>query len=392
MNNRELLGKGGFGSVYRSKTETEEVAVKIIPHINNILLFPLELSIMSTYQHPYINSAKSISYFDDRVEIIQDIADSNLREYLDNNSLGDDLLVRWLFQIISGIATLHENNIIHCDIKPSNILVFSDGNVKITDFGFCMITADMIIPKDPIGTLKYSPPEILLSGVWDLSADIWSFGCLGYEMICGKSLVPMQVSRRRTKRERKFSVRLKTAKALQNWRLSLKEEIHPLIDNISHLPITHEIPDSILARILLKCLAWYPERRPTASQLLGYNLFRNFTKPICLTIKHSIIDRDTAVFDYLKQRNLERIDNKIKDEARAIYYRAKNKIPSKHIDNICSTDLKCTNIVLIEASLIIAFRLFHFPSVDFHTLVKLSTIERVIRIIYEKMDFKIHSA
>lgn len=97
--------------------------------------------------------------------------------------------------IANGLLFLHENNIYHRDLKPENILIANDDDasgdlqVKIADFGVSKHSTDSLM-KSAIGTLNYMAPELLQFREYDGSVDIWSFGCLAYEIFTGSQLFP----------------------------------------------------------------------------------------------------------------------------------------------------------------------------------------------------------
>ena len=202
---KEKIGSGSFGTIYKcSNNHNEELAVKMIKCKNGLpCLF--EASIMSmtnVIQHPYLNNTIKIHSNLEKLFIVQDLAISDLRKFRYYNNCDYTLMVDWIYSICQGIKYLHSKDIIHGDIKPNNILVYSDHTVKITDFN--MSTKRTWNKKYQPCTNNYRPVEGWLNSFnslgsfssfetsWDLPLDIWSLGCTIYYIKYGKSLFVSQ--------------------------------------------------------------------------------------------------------------------------------------------------------------------------------------------------------
>jgi len=189
------LGKGTYGRVVESiDTRSGKVgAVKIINNTNKGISSLLELSILMTYRHPYLNGATRIVTQKGTTYIFQDKADGDLVAALRVDQPSFDRLNRWSFQIIHGLDALHQEGIIHCDMKPNNCLVFGD-DIRITDYTLSVrkVLQDDIFSHSP-GTCNYKAPEILLHRTWNEKVDVWSLGCTLYYLATGKLLIPKQI-------------------------------------------------------------------------------------------------------------------------------------------------------------------------------------------------------
>ena len=104
-----------------------------------------------------------------------------------NIRIPERFILKYIVDILSGLQRIHRIGIIHRDLKPSNILIDGKGNAKINDFGVSK-TIDGIDNSDneTIGTRNYMSPEVLKGEDYDTNADIWSLGCIAYEMCCFK--------------------------------------------------------------------------------------------------------------------------------------------------------------------------------------------------------------
>lgn len=187
------LGSGAYGTVYEAyDIDNNKFAVKIIV-IDQFTGIPflIEPSIMSIYDHPYINSAVKVYSDLKQLCIVQELATTDLRRYVYNNgSPSIDTLRLWFFEITQAVRCLHNNNIIHADIKGSNVLLCKNGNVKLTDFTLSSM-ADW--PHRYMAcTATHRAPEVWLKREWNKPIDIWSLGCTFYELAYGLELFPYQ--------------------------------------------------------------------------------------------------------------------------------------------------------------------------------------------------------
>ena len=156
-------------------------------------------------------------------------------------------------QVARGIEAAHKNNIIHRDIKPQNIIISTEGKVKVTDFGIAKAASSNTISSDVMGSVHYASPEQARNGFVDARSDIYSLGIVMFEMITGR--VP-------------FDGDTTVAVALQH----LQEEIAKPSTYAPSVPKSFE-------NIILKCTQKTPDRRyQTIAELLA-DLRRSLTDP-----------------------------------------------------------------------------------------------------------------
>ena len=198
---RDLLGKGGFGRVYRAydREEHEYVAIKMqsVDPDHPELRLRNEFEKVQQYRHRYIARYKECYTFssidgEKDVAIMKYYKDGSLDALIKSKKL--DLEVRFVMlrQILEGIAFLHSHGIIHRDLKPQNILIAEyDGTYEplITDFGISKQLADgesSAVSNSILGgTYSYASPEQLKETTIRKNTDLWSFGVIAYQMFVG---------------------------------------------------------------------------------------------------------------------------------------------------------------------------------------------------------------
>ncbi len=253
---QSLIGAGGMGEVYRARDLRldRDVAVKILPeHLADnpeaLRRFEREAKAVAALSHPNI-----LSIFDFGTEqsvnyaVMELLEGETLRARLTRAALGWREAVEVGIPIAEGLAAAHAKGIIHRDVKPENIFLTSDGQVKILDFGIARVkhvvsadaktltaAAETTKPGTVIGTIGYMSPEQVRGEQADAPSDIFSLGCVLYEM----------VSRRRPF-ERKTGAEIIAA--------ILNEEPPPLTGLEKSAPAE-------LERIIRHCLKKKPEER-----------------------------------------------------------------------------------------------------------------------------------
>ncbi|HET9425659.1 MAG TPA: protein kinase, partial [Gemmatimonadaceae bacterium] len=198
------LGAGGMGEVYVAEDARlgRQVAVKVIRGSNAAAKaararFEQEARAASALTHPNIITIYDIGDADEQPFMVMELLEgTSLRAQLRERIPTPELL-RLAGQLADALACSHERGIVHRDLKPENIFVTNDGNAKILDFGVARIrqaTADddgvtlerLTLKGSAIGTIGYMAPEIIAGETADFRADIFSLGCVLYEMATGK--------------------------------------------------------------------------------------------------------------------------------------------------------------------------------------------------------------
>lgn len=182
-----VIGKGGTSSVYGCKNN--KIAAKCIAYDKRFSWLELYLSGSSSIIHPNINKSR-ITYFNDGIYLYQDRAQCTLKEYIlqqfthspDYNPPYEK--INNIFkQIVEAVSYMHSKGFIHCDLKPSNILLF-DNVAKLNDFGSAVKYEWKYNFK--LNMSKYSAPETTTGlGLWDETIDVWGLGCILYFILTG---------------------------------------------------------------------------------------------------------------------------------------------------------------------------------------------------------------
>lgn len=185
----EVLGTGGFGTVYLAQDLwlKKKVALKI-PHRQSADLINLlkEPQVQAALAHPNIVQVITAEKIDPYFFIVLEYVDGEpLHRIIEREgkiSLSTSL--NYFRQICLGVKHAHEHNIIHRDLRPSNILITKDGIVKIGDFGTSTWVEGIPYATTKIGSPPYMAPE-QFAGKTTFVSDIYSLGCILYEMLTG---------------------------------------------------------------------------------------------------------------------------------------------------------------------------------------------------------------
>jgi serine/threonine protein kinase len=205
------LGRGGMGVVYRAEDESlrRTVALKLLPSASGDperrLRFLREARSAAAISHPNVAVVHQVGEADGRVYIAMELIEGeSLRARLDHGRLDVATAKQLATQIAQGLAAAHDKGIVHRDLKPENVMITPAGIVKLLDFGLAKTGVDTpllgktetalaktetLVTSDDgrvMGTPEYMSPEQALSDPLDVRSDVFSFGIVFYEMLCGK--------------------------------------------------------------------------------------------------------------------------------------------------------------------------------------------------------------
>ncbi|MFZ5833245.1 MAG: serine/threonine protein kinase [Planctomycetota bacterium] len=200
----ELLGQGGMGSVFLAEhmTMNRRVALKVLSRQlgkepEALQRFLAEARAAAALDHQNIVHAYNVDCEGDRYYLVMEYVDGVdlLRLVQDEGRLEDARAADFVRQAAEGLAHAHSQHMVHCDIKPSNLLVNSHGVVKILDMGLARVLEEGGSSKKPeeriLGSVDYMAPEQAMGGAeFDHRADIYSLGCTLYFLLTGHPPFP----------------------------------------------------------------------------------------------------------------------------------------------------------------------------------------------------------
>ena len=296
----EIIGKigaGGMSDVYKAKDHTlgRFVAIKVLKaeyseDMNFLTKFRTEAQSAAGLEHPNIVNIYDVGSENEYHYIVMEYVEGiTLKTYIEKKGqLSFKEAVSIAIQVGRGIEAAHNKNIIHRDIKPQNIMISTEGKVKVTDFGIARAASSNTINSDVMGSVHYASPEQARNGFVDGKSDIYSLGIVMYEMVTGR--VP-------------FDGDTTVAVAIQH----LQEEMVSPSAYAPNLPISME-------KIILKCTQKNPDRRYESMSALLADLRKSLISP----------DEDFVVIAPISQDKTRVIGeeevNKIKQKTNSIYF------------------------------------------------------------------------
>ncbi len=246
-----LIRKGGMGEVYRAEDLKlgQTVALKFLPE--NLLAdsaalarFHREVSFARNVSHPNVCRVFDINEVDGQHFLSM--------EYIDGEDLASLIrrigrlphakAVELALQLCRGLAAAHENNVMHCDLKPANVMIDGRGRAKITDFGLACLGGERSHDRAAAGTPAYMAPEQLSENKVSTKSDVYSLGLVLFEMFTGK---------------RAFQAETLSELALLHQRSGPRPS--KLVPDI----------DPTVERLIVRCLRKEPELRPGLQQVLA---------------------------------------------------------------------------------------------------------------------------
>lgn len=194
---QEIIGVGGMSVVYKAYDNVDDrtVAVKILKDefLNNEEFkrrFKNESKAIALLSHENIVKVYDVNFGEKLQYIVMEYIDGiTLKEYINKqNSISWNDALFFMTQILRAVQHAHDKGIVHRDIKPQNIILLPNGNIKVTDFGIARFSRSdtKTLTEQAIGSVHYIAPEQAKGEVTDEKADIYSIGVVLYEMLAGK--------------------------------------------------------------------------------------------------------------------------------------------------------------------------------------------------------------
>ena len=188
----QYLGEGGMGAVYSARDSElgRLVAIKFLSaRLRGAVSaegFATEAKAASALNHPNIITIYEVLHSTSRIAIVMELVEGKSLRELCGTPIPADLVISLGQQIARALAAAHARGIIHCDIKPENLMLRQDGFVKVLDFGLARdLSSTMSNSVSAAGTLRYMSPEQSRGEVPSSASDIFSFGLVLYELAVG---------------------------------------------------------------------------------------------------------------------------------------------------------------------------------------------------------------
>ena len=256
------IGIGGMADVYKAvdRVLNRYVAVKVLKREFRedetfVKKFWSEAQSAAGLQHPNIVNVYDVAEDRGLYYIVMELVEGiTLKDYIQKKGkLTPKEVIGITLQVCAGIEAAHDNNIIHRDVKPQNIIISKEGKVKVTDFGIAKATSSNTISTNVMGSVHYTSPEQARGGFSDAKSDIYSLGITMYEMITGE--LPFDG-------DSTVSIALK----------HLQEDILPPSEHVEDIPRS-------LEQIILKCTQKSADRRYANISQLTRDLKRSLQDP-----------------------------------------------------------------------------------------------------------------
>lgn len=284
----EKLGEGTYATVFKGRNgQTGQfVALKEI-HLDSEEGTPStairEISLMKELKHENIVSLYDVIHTENKLMLVFEYMDKDLKKYMDSyqnpaggtrGALDAGTVKSFMWQLLRGIAFCHENRVLHRDLKPQNLLINAQGQLKLGDFGLARAFGIPVNTfSNEVVTLWYRAPDVLLgSRTYNTSIDIWSAGCIMAEMFTGRPLFPGTTNEDQllkifrlmgTPSERSWPGISSFAEYKQTWPVYATQELRAILPQI----------DTQGLHLLSQLLQLQPERRWSAEQALAHPWF-----------------------------------------------------------------------------------------------------------------------
>ena len=280
----EEIGYGSFSNVYKifNKDDKKHYAIKVIK--NNTKIKALSLNEINILKHirknDKITEMIETFYINNHLCIVFQLYNINLREFIETHThLNDSKKISLCSDIVKAIDFIHSNSIIHRDVKPDNI-VFKDSTfntIVLIDFSFSTKSNQQLnIYNYSLQTISYRAPEVYFKYKCNFGLDIWSLGCVMYEIMYETIL--FQHCKTNIDLFIKHNIILGPPKFIKTLPSELKTMYDSLDEpifikyNTIH-PFKHELfinnhlHKHSVFKIIIKCLEWTCEERPKASDI-----------------------------------------------------------------------------------------------------------------------------
>ena len=190
-----IIGTGGMAEVYRAFCHKLQrtVAIKVLKQEYNgnedfIRRFTQEALAAAKVNHPNLVNVYEVEHTDGVYYIVMEFVDGiTLKEYIrQKGKLEQQEAIGIAIQVANGLGEVHRQGIVHRDVKPQNMIISSDGKVKLADFGIARAASTETLSQESMGSVHYISPEHAQGKPTDARSDLYSLGICLYEMVTGR--------------------------------------------------------------------------------------------------------------------------------------------------------------------------------------------------------------
>lgn len=190
----EQIGRGSFGKVYRARHIDGDIrAIKVIEldsnHDDDIESVQQEISMLQTCNCPHLIRYHGSCAAGSTLWIIMELLNGSLQEVMrETESTIDEATIAWIMKdLLQALVYIHTERMIHRDIKAANVLIASDGTIRLADFGVSVkLTSSIDKRQTFVGSPYWMAPEVISQAQYDFKADIWSLGITAIELALGR--------------------------------------------------------------------------------------------------------------------------------------------------------------------------------------------------------------
>ncbi|MEO7134883.1 MAG: serine/threonine-protein kinase [Vicinamibacterales bacterium] len=186
------IGRGGMGAVYLAQDTAlgTLVALKFVPPDDRLIQEAQRAAACAGHEHvATVHNVLQTEHAGERIGVLvmEHVAGRSASRILDDGPIPIPRAIAWMRQAASAVAHAHDSEVLHCDLKPANMIVTPDDRVKVLDFGIARRSFDRTNPHQPtFGTLPYMAPEQLLNGECSRATDVYSLGVTLFELVTGR--------------------------------------------------------------------------------------------------------------------------------------------------------------------------------------------------------------
>ncbi|KAL9870878.1 cyclin-dependent kinase 6 isoform 1-T4 [Geothlypis trichas] len=275
---RDLKNGGRFVALKRVRVQTSEEGMPLSTIREVAVLRHLE-----TFEHPNVVRLFDVCTMsrtdrETKLTLVFEHVDQDLTTYLDKvpePGVPTETIKDMMLQLFRGLDFLHSHRVVHRDLKPQNILVTSNGQIKLADFGLARIYSFQMALTSVVVTLWYRAPEVLLQSSYATAVDLWSVGCIFAEMFRRKPL--FRGNSDVDQLGKIFDVIGLPEE--EDWPNDVALPRNAFTSRPAQ-PIEKFVPDidEVGKDLLLKCLAFNPAKRISAYVALSHPYFHDLEK------------------------------------------------------------------------------------------------------------------